>query len=660
MCGISVLISSREEKQISENIKKMSDIIHHRGPDDEGYSFFGSESYSVEGGKYTPKEVYDSSFIYNPRMNTNPLSEQILVAFGHKRLSIIDLSPGGHQPMCCPGNRYWITYNGEVFNYIEIKKELSLSGVSFITQSDTEVILQAYIAWGVKCLDRFNGMFSFAIYDRKEKKIFMARDRFGVKPLYYRISKDFFAAGSEIKQFTTLPDWKAESDHESVYDFLNWAVTDHNERTLFKGVFQLNGGHYILGDINRIKEGNFTPQKWYTLQPQKNIHTYEEACKHFGELFIDSVSKRLRADVPIGSCLSGGLDSSSIVCVIHDLLKSENCLENQKIFSAFSKNPLLNEQHFVDAVVGKCNANAYHTYPEYNDLIDNLSHIIWHQDIPFISTSIFAQWAVFKLVKDRNVRVVLDGQGADEILGGYHSYFGYRYHTLFSSFRWGALLKQMHSIKKVHGKSYGFPLLINRLLPDFARQPLLKFMNKPHNSPSWIDFSKLYVEKNPPFHSRMSKDMTSFGMNQVQKTNLPMLLRYEDRNSMNHSVEARTPFLDYRLVEYALGVQDEYKLRGAFTKSILRDSMHSQLPEQIRLRYDKKAFGTPEEDWMRLKPDFFEGLLKESCRLSAGMIKESEIVPRFRQMLSQKIPFDSLYWRVICFGQWQKIFKVSI
>ena len=329
MCGITGLLSSNASIS-QENLRSMNRSIRHRGPDDEGYVLFSADSFHCLAGQDTPSSSYSSSAPWIPHAQIGAVSVAANLGFGHRRLSIVDLSPLGHQPMCDPTGRYWITYNGEIYNHLELREELEALNHHFFSHTDTEVILAAYAQWGEACLSRFNGMWAFAIYDRKLDLLFMARDRFGVKPLYYWVTPEReLAFASEIKQFTGLTGWRAQVNGQRAYDFLVWGVIDHTDETLFSGVYQLRPGHCVRMKAGQWQDhltpdGRLQASRWYELEMGHFSGNFEEAASEFRRLLTDSISLRLRADVPVGSCLSGGLDSSSIVCVMNDLLRQKD------------------------------------------------------------------------------------------------------------------------------------------------------------------------------------------------------------------------------------------------------------------------------------------------------------------------------------------------
>lgn len=663
MCGISALFSTKNKVTLAD-IQKMSGQIVHRGPDDEGYLLVPSDHRSpiVVGGQDTPPEVYAAHWNYCPKDSPpHPDSASYKLALGHRRLSIVDLSPAGHQPMCSEDSYIWITYNGEVYNYIEIRDELLKLGCHFHTQSDTEVIVKAYQTWGIDCLHKFNGMFSFVICDLKTQQVFAARDRFGVKPLYYWISPEgTLALASEIKQFTVLKGWSSKLHGQCAYDFLNWGVIDHTHSTLFDGVRQVRGGEYLSFSLRSPNLSHLHPIRWYNLQSTPFHGSFQDATEHYRDLLTDAVRIRLRADVDVGSCLSGGLDSSAIVCLANQLLQEQHAVDKQKTFSACSEVDRFDERAFVEMVVEATGVQAHYTYPCKDKLFNECDKILWHQDEPFVSTSIYAQWEVFKQAKESHVKVMLDGQGADEQLAGYHGFFGNRFFDLFQSLQWKSLIQEIRQAQQMHQNLQPWPLLLNKLVPDTLRQPLRKMLGKSAAKPDWLNVPLLQADDQDPFVRYQNKTLVEQSHLQLMHSSLPMLLHYEDRDSMAHSVESRTPFLDYRLVEFALGLPGNYKISQGWTKRVLRESMHGTLPEKIRRRTDKLGFVTAEEEWVRTHaPDRFLKSIDEAIEASQGILKPSA-KDLAQKIVSGKLPYSFLLWRLINFGNWIKQFSVSI
>lgn len=586
-----------------------------------------------------------------------------IFTLAHCRLSIIDLSPAGHQPMSYADERYWIVYNGEVYNYRELREELGQLGHRFRSHTDTEVVLASYAQWGKDCLHRFNGMWAFIIVDTKTGTIFASRDRFGVKPLYYWFSPEgFLAFGSEIKQFTVLPGWSAVLNGERAYDFLTFGLTDHTRETLFKGVFQVRGGEAVEFSARDVPL-TLPVYQWYTLEVKKFQGTPEEAAATFRELLSDAVRLRLRSDVPIGSCLSGGLDSSSIVCLVNDILKESGDQSVQRTFSAFSHEKRVDESSFVKEVVACRNIESISVYPEMDDLFRELDDIIWHQDEPFDSTSIFAQWNVFRLASQNHVKVMLDGQGADEILGGYHYFFGIHFAGLLLKLKFFTLFKEIKAAQELHRYRVRSNLgqIMYYTLPGSLRGMLDRILPQHGDADDWFNLSSLAIHPGKSPFTEISCDdpFTDQCYSRLLTTNLPALLHWEDRNSMAFSIESRVPFLDYRLVEFSLSLPPEYKMKRGLTKKVLRDAMNGILTDKIATRIDKLGFATPEEEWMRDNPDIWRAALERAINDSQGVIKPGALV-LFDEVIAGKRPFSQHIWRAICFSAWLNKFNVQV
>ncbi len=614
MCGISGLISSKPSHRSS--IKKMTDIIAHRGPDGEGV--------------YTWNDV----------------------ALGHRRLSIIDVSNLGCQPMPYL-EKYVIIFNGEIYNYIELREELLQHGYRFSSQTDTEVLLAAYDHWGTGCLEQFNGMFSFALLDKTKNTLFCARDRFGIKPFYFYEQKDLFAFGSEIKIFTAIDGWNAVGNKERIYEYLQFGIQDHTSETMFEGVFQLKGGHYLLIDLITKQK---TTEKWYNLSDSFTPQDNTSPVQKFRSLFNSSIKLRLRADVKVGSCLSGGLDSSSVVLTVHEHLQKLQKAGLQETVSSCFENKKYDEQQYIDEVVKKAGCINHKIFPDLSSLYAQLSKIVWHQDEPFGSTSIFAQWEVFKKAKQENITVMLDGQGADEILAGYHSYYGVYFWELIKKGRFNRLKSEIKGLKNLglYNNSFltkeviknALPLTIWLLLKKLGRQEK-GYINHSYRSTKT-------ASENVTFGS-----VSEMSLVQVESSNLPMLLHYEDRDSMAFSIEARVPFLDYRLVEFLFQLDADHKIKDGITKSVLREAMKDVLPDKVLNRKDKMGFVTPEEVWMKENAALFRRDLQAAVESTNGFINNN-VMEKFEKIISGKQPFDFSIWRVLCFAEWVRVFGVKL
>ena len=665
MCGIAALVAAAGPVDLTA-LRAMTDIVRHRGPDDEGFVAFGGDSLhpTAWGGADTPDAFVAPHHPYLPNSRVPERNNQLHVALGHRRLSIIDLSPAGHQPMCSPDRGVWMVYNGEVYNHVELRVELEARGHAFRSHSDTEVMLAAYSEWGIDCLHRFNGMFAFVLVDRARRRMLAARDRFGVKPLYWWTSPSGLVAfASEIKQFTVLPGWQATLNAQRCYDFLRWGACEHTDESLFTGVRQLRGGEVVEIDLDHPRpHAAISPRRWYELRARSFSGGLTDAAEAFRDLLTDAVRLRLRADVPVGSCLSGGLDSSSIVCVANGLLRAEGAAGQQRTFSAASDVARYDERRFVEAVVARTNVTAREIFPRRADLLAEVDRITWHQDEPFGSTSIYAQWQVFRLAAENGVKVMLDGQGADESLAGYHAFFGARLASLARRLRWGEVAREVEALRQYHGYPARWALRegLAAVLPRSAARILRPLVEGNARAHDWLDLRRLGAARRHPFDElegvhRASVD--SLSRAQLLRTSLPMLLHWEDRDSMAHSIEARVPFLDFRLVELALGLPEEFKIAEGVTKRVLREAMTGILPETVRIRTDKLGFQTPEEEWMRESPAEFRTALERAVAASDGIITAAAF-ELLDDVVAGRRPFSFLPWRLIAFGVWMERFGV--
>jgi asparagine synthase (glutamine-hydrolysing) len=653
MCGLSAIFS--QTGYVGYSIQSLNGAIKHRGPDGEGFCFSSHGMAINTFGDDTPQDTIDALQLTRASTLNN---ESFNAMLGHRRLSIVDTSWRGHQPMmsCC--GLYSIIYNGEIYNSDELMVELEVHGYSFVSHSDTEVVLTAFIQWGKNCLEKFNGMFSFIIFNHQTNQVFLARDRYGVKPLYYYYLNDnSIAFASEIKQFSKLECWSAVLNRSKAIDYLNWGQTDHTSETLFEGVYQVPAGHFYEFNVSSVPERlDFT--SWYSIDLSRSSKTYDKAVEIFTETFLSSVQYCLKADVPIGTCLSGGLDSSSIACTINRLIDDD---QMQVTFSSCSSDKKYDESEYVQAVLDKCkNIHPHMIEVNHDDFWSELDDLIYHHDEPFLSPSVYAEWCVFREVSKTNVKVTLDGHGADEILIGYYTFFGPYLSGLLRSFRFLEYAKAVFSIRSMHGYSLGrlMAMSIRSFLPHTIKQYSLKLLNRPTAISDWINKLALDV---PISDICMSDDnIENVSLDQLLRFSVPKQLKWCDRDSMAHSIESRVPFLDYRLVDLLFSLPEDYKLKRGLTKRILRDSLSGDIPAKVEKRINKMGFVTPGERWVLENPQRYKDKLIDAIEQSGIMLNRDQCFKRFSKMIDGDIRFDNGFWRILFFAEWIKCYKVAI
>lgn len=564
MCGIAGIIA--QASLVSElEISRITDAIMHRGPDGSGCW----------------------------------ISDDKSVGLGHRRLSIIDLSNAGHQPMHFM-DRFTITFNGEIYNYIEIRNQLHALGYQFKSQSDTEVILAAYHAYGEQCLSMFDGMFAFAIWDKLEGELFLARDRFGEKPLFYTWFQNKFIFASEIKGLCAVgvPRTINARMLYNYYYFKSLFNPEDLSETFYSNIRQLKPAHFMRITASGIKKCETC--YWSIADtPDPVSITDEEAIEKFSFLFKASVQRRLRSDVPVGSSLSGGLDSSAVVSMINQIKGKE---VQQKTFSAIFPGYKKDESKYVDCLLQSVNAEQFTCIPNSDSIANNIEKIIKHLDEPFNSLSIAAQYEVMQLARRNGVTVLLDGQGADEYLCGYPGLID-SYLLDLKENNPAAYAKELETFQSVHAgntvnsiKRRLVRMRIKQVLGSKIIDQLL--LNKQKFShPSGSNLINSIVGKaDRVFYNRVYLHKNLHGMLHYSTFNggLQELLRYADRNSMAHSLEVRLPYLSHELVEFVFSLPDHFKFRLGYTKYILRKSMHSHLPEEICWRKEKIGFEVPD------------------------------------------------------------------
>lgn len=643
MCGIAGIYSMSPSPVDLRLLERMTRVLAHRGPDGEGYVLLAPR------GQGKPLPV-----IGRLSDSLRAIAPGYTIGLGHRRLAVLDCSPLGHQPMSSDDERTWITYNGEIYNYLELRQELQGLGRRFRSTSDTEVILHAYREWGPACLSRLNGMFAFAVWDGARDRLFCARDRLGMKPFYYRVDRARLTFGSEIKALLEDAGQAISPNQGMVHDFLAFGLQDHTGETFFDGIRQLRPGHCLF-----VEGGRVAVEKWWDLEPSAPQAAFDDdsAVRSFRALFDDAVRIHLRSDVPVGSCLSGGLDSSSIVCTMRRLLAPGLRLPT---FSSCFEEAACDERPYLNRVVVQAGTDSVEVFPDGRRLYDEMPRILWFQEEPFGGTSYLAQWAVMRAAAEHGVKVLLDGQGGDELLCGYPGYWG--------SYG-GDLVRTGHARRFVR-EAWAYGRSQARLHPtvyaNFARALLPPAVVS--RARSWLKGQDLWMS--PEFASRHadSRRHLLYGKRfpgavenhvaaYLQSHSLPALLHHEDRNAMAFSIEARLPFLDARLVDFSLRLPTRLKLRNGRSKFVLREAMADVLPEAVRERTDKMGFVTPQDRWLRetLRPQL-EDLFRTRAFEQRGYWDPARLRTAYRGYCEGRHELGPSVWRWVSLELWHQRF----
>jgi asparagine synthase (glutamine-hydrolysing) len=601
MCGIAGVFLTSGGEVDPALLGRMSERIRHRGPDGEGTHIDGP------------------------------------VGLAHRRLAIIDLSDAAGQPMTNEDGTLWLVYNGEIYNYLELREELAKKGHTFRSEGDTEVILHAYEQWGKNCIKRFNGMWAFALWDSKKEELFCARDRFGIKPFYYTRIGDMILFASEIKALLAHPEVGRTPDEPLLMTFLAWGVLDHTEGTMFAGVRQLQPAHRIT--FSRAGEG--IPERYWdvAMNPEPGRPWPEEderVAVALQGLLTDAVRIHLRSDVPVGTCLSGGIDSSTLAFLINRLIRAErpgSVGDRQKTFSMVFPDPRFNEEQFIDQVTSGAGVDAHQITVEPAEVLRDLPRLLAMQDEPFGSLSILAQYRVMELAS-RSVKVVLDGQGADEQLGGYLAYQGSYLLDLFRGLHLPTAISEIAGSLEHHRGFFG----------DAVRQVLVRGRRR------------TLLRGEIPRVSRYTGSLGEVLKRELQATNLPALLHWEDRSSMAFSIESRVPYLDHRVVEFLAGLPLRQKIRHGVTKYILRRAIKGVVPEAIRCRMDKMGFVTPEEAWMKegLRP-FVQDVLTSPSFRARKYWDADRVLESFTGFAEGRSAYSPELFRIVCAELWLRM-----
>ena len=640
MCGIAGIYHPKGI-EIKEIIS-LSQTLKHRGPDDEG--FFLSNFVHTENcrGEDTITEL--QSLKHLSEINFQPT-----LALVHRRLSILDVSALGHQPLLTPDQRYVIVFNGEVYNFKEIRQELEQKGYAFTSNSDTEVVLTAFAEWGSTCVNRFVGMWAFVVFDKQENTLTLSRDRFGIKPLYYFKNENCFAFASEIKALLKLKDVDKSISNQNLGSYLAFGTTANPYQNLFENILDVEPGCNYQYDFNT---NELTKTSYFSLEDKLPVNTADikTNTQKFKELFNDSIALHLRSDVEIGSCLSGGLDSSAIVYSASQQLKEVQL----KTITAAYQNKTIDESDYAKLVARDLtNVNDIYTYPDAKSLVADMDKMIYAQDLPIGSTSIFAQWEVMKCAGQNNIKVLLDGQGADEILGGYYNFAGIHLIELLKSFKFNRFFKEYNQLKQNFTPQIKNAVLraAYYYLPESIQHQLRANERLSYNfiNPENLKELELTIPKRggKTFDEHVNLSV-KFGMYE--------LLRYEDRNSMAFSIESRVPFLDHRLVEFIRTLPTDQKIYGGWTKYVLRKMLNNKVNDKVVWRKDKKGFVTPQQDW---KNELISALTTELKQSNLPSIMNRNYVLQLCDKDLSNTTHLSEFWRAYSVIKWYNTFNLT-
>jgi asparagine synthase (glutamine-hydrolysing) len=638
MCGILGLVSTRPDVELAPRAVRLGAMIAHRGPDDHAWLAFGPAGVRVGKEDVTAGEDQ--------------------VVFVHRRLSILDLSEAGRQPISDPTGRWHLVFNGEIYNYLELRAELERLGIGFRTRTDTEVLLHALIRWGRSALPRLVGMFAFALLDTQEKRLLLARDFFGIKPLLYVRTAHRFAFASELPPLLEVPGVSRSVEPQRLFDYLRFGTTDHGDATLFRDIRQLPPAHCM--ELREDRGWTGEPAAYWKLDRSEPVDIpFVEAVRQTREMFLDNVRLHLRSDVPVGAALSGGIDSSAIVACMRHV---EPALQLHA-FSYIAEQAELSEERWIDLAAERSGAILHKVRPAAADLVADLDRLIRVQGEPFGSTSIYAQHRVFRAAREHNIPVMLDGQGADEMLGGYRFYNVTR---LASLLRRGRLIEATRFLRAAGGLSGSGGTM------RFAAQSMARLLPGPMRSlgmslagrelmPSWLhaDWFRGRHVREANVGSISPRSVAEHLEQSLFETNLPMLLRYEDRNSMAYSIESRVPFLTPSFVSYLLRLPEHFLIsHEGVSKYVFREAMRGLVPDAILDRRDKIGFVTPEQQWMRSLQPWVEATLQSEKAKTIPALDAAALHREWAEVLAGRRYFDSRVWRWVNFIRWAEAFDV--
>lgn len=639
MCGFIGFNSKDQSWQNLTIFSSLSAKLSHRGPDD--YGIFVS---NLSDMQVTSKDLNQPSSTLN---------------LLHHRLSILGLTDAGRQPMASPCGRFILVYNGEIYNYRELAKELETLGHQFRTGTDSEVLLAAFMQWGTDCLPKLSGMYAFAIFDQTAKTITLGRDNFGIKPLFYYLGNAGFAFASEIRPLLELPGIQRQANSQVVFEYLVNGRQENSGKTFFADIHELPPAHFA---VYSIEKNAFVEKKayWQLQTEERTALTKAEAARDIEDIFTNSVKLHMRSDVDICATLSGGIDSSSIVMAIKKALGDE---QDVNTISFVARDKKICEEYWIDIVNNASGAKANKVNVEYHNVLNDLDDIIYAQEQPFGSTSPVAQFNVFRKIHELNYKVVLDGQGADEMLGGYRSYL---YAYLISLFRQRKYLSSSvlaFNISRLPGVSNSLLHILKHAVSCRKILKLNQSASAVKNTPDWTNlqwFNDKEVLAYPSWAASSNKVLKENLAATFTHFSLPHLLRVQDRNSMHFSIESRVPFLNVDLVNYIFSLPESYLIDlTATTKSVFRHAMQPLVPPEILARKDKIGFSTPEESWLKSHASWVTDTLSSEVANSIPALNSAAMLAEWNKLQAGKTHFCWRYWRMLNLVKWTERFNVT-
>ena len=635
MCGITGVVSPRADSGVPAAVCAMTASLAHRGPDDEGYLSWAGGG-AVQIGRALPAEA-------------------ACIAFGHRRLAIIDTSAAGWQPMKSACGRFHLVFNGEIFNHTELRQELAALGHRFRTRTDTEVLLAAWQQWGEAALPRCVGMFALALLDSATRRLLLARDPFGIKPLYYVSRDERTVFASEIAPLLRLPGARRLADPQSVFDYLRFGIPRDPEATFFADVRAVPAAHVLEFPIDAPGAPSAVRRYWAPVVRTQTDLSFDEAARHLRELLVDSVRLHLRSDVPVGAALSGGIDSSSILM----LLRHAGATGSVTAFGYAAGSPL-DESAWIRLVADRAGVPLRTVTADGSDLAGSLDRLFAIQGEPFGSTSVFAQYRVFDAARRAGMRVMLGGQGADEIFAGYRPYLAVRLATLLRQGRVTESLRLWSHVRRMPGVDRLLLRTGAELLPAGVHGAARRALGEAA-SPAWLDrswFDRAGVQTAPPVAPAASRSRVQDRLVEALHARvLPALLRYEDRNAMAFSIENRVPFLTTAIVDFAQSLPDDYLIdREGRSKAVLRAAMRGVVPDPILDRTDKVAFATPEAAWLDAAAPWVNATLARAEAHPPAPLR----VDAVRALWHERRPgATTTLWRTVSLMRWAQLVEAE-